>query len=56
MIGMLAVVNMQADVVEGYVYQGMTFSYNTDTHYATLTDGKSIVSSKVVLYRNKYWC
>ena len=49
LIGMLAAVNMQADVVEGYEYQGMTFSYDTDTHYATLTDGKSIVSSKVVI-------
>ena len=46
---MLAVVNMQAVVVDGYVYQGMTFSYNTETHEATLTDGKSIVSSKVVI-------
>ena len=49
LIGMLAAVNMQAEVVEGYGYQGMTFSYDTDTHNATLTDGKSIVSSKVVI-------
>ena len=49
LIGMLAAVNMQAVVVEDYGYQGMTFSYDTDTHNATLTDGKSIVSSKVVI-------
>ena len=38
---MLAAVNMQADVVKDYGYQGMTFSYDTETHKATLTDGKS---------------
>jgi sorbitol-specific phosphotransferase system component IIA len=49
LIGMFAAVNMQAEVVNDYVYQGMTFSYDTDTKSATLTDGKSIVSSKVVI-------
>ena len=49
LIGMLAAVNMQAEVVNDYMYQGMTFSYDTETHSATLTDGKSIASSKVVI-------
>ena len=47
LIGIFATVNMLADVVNDFFYQGMTFSYDTDTHLATLTDGKMIASSNV---------
>ena len=40
---------MQAALVKNYEYQGMKYSYDTGTHKATLTDGKTIHSPEVTI-------
>ena len=47
LIGIMSTATLLADVVENYEYEGLTFSYDTDTHKATLTNGKSISSSNL---------